>query len=168
VVDAVVGELGQRRVQADGVGRGERAVAVEPPGRHAESPERGRLMAEHVPDLAGELDGRGLAVGAGHRRDDGGLASEEGRGQQRQAPAGVRVGDQRGLGSLGQGRPRRRQDGRGARRERLGNEAPSVGLRSWKRREERSRAHGPGVDRKARDLGIAGLGARVGFGLAGE
>ena len=59
----------ERAVQLDRIGRGQRAVDLARRRHQADGADAGGLLAERRPDLAGEGGDRGLAAGAGDRRD---------------------------------------------------------------------------------------------------
>ena len=94
VFHAVLGEARQTAVQLDGIGRGQRLGRAGPGRAQAERPEARRFAPLMTPDLPGEADHRGLAVGAGDRGDHLGLAPVEARRHERQTPARVVVGHQ--------------------------------------------------------------------------
>ena len=95
------------------IGRGEAGVAREARRDDAQRADAGGLEPERRPDMAHEMHGRGLAVGAGDRGDGRGLQPGEGRRHQRDAPAriGVAHHDDAGI-ERRQGRVGRGEDGR--------------------------------------------------------
>ena len=85
--DALAGQLVERAVQVDRIGRGQRAI-VFTFGRHdADRADACGRMPERTPDLAGECGNRRLAAGAGDSGDGLRLAREDFcRGQRQCAP----------------------------------------------------------------------------------
>ena len=85
--DALVGKRVQGAVQVDRIGRGQRAVRLPLRGDDADRADAGGLVTERRPDLPGEGGDRGLAAGAGDRRDGRGLAGVKARcGKRQRAP----------------------------------------------------------------------------------
>ena len=87
--DALAGQLIERAVQFDRIGRGERAVFFAPRRDHADGADAGGVKPERGPDLPREGGDRGLAAGAGDRGDGAGLAREKFRRRQGQRAARV-------------------------------------------------------------------------------
>ena len=142
--DAGIGEARERRVQFDGIGRGERAV---PLLRRRHEPDRSDARggeAERRPDLPGEGGDRGLSAGAGDGGDDCGLPREEFRRRKRERAAHIGRQHQRDIVGQGRGRSALREDRDRAGCERGGNVAQSVGLAARHRREQEA-----GLDRAA-------------------
>jgi hypothetical protein len=142
---ALTGELVERAVQLDRIWRGQGAVDLAR-GRHqADGADARRLLAGRGPDLACEGGDRGLAAGAGNRRDRVRLAGKEfGRSVRQRAP---RIAD---LDEGDTGRQRRRRhplghDGDRAARHRKRNEAQPVILRARHRHEQVARFDGSAV-----------------------
>ncbi len=75
--DALAGQLIEHAVQFDRIGRGERAVFFSPRRDDADGADAGGGKPERGPDLPREGGDRGLAAGAGDRRDGAGLAREK-------------------------------------------------------------------------------------------
>ena len=155
-------------MQADRVGRGQ---GTRPPsGRRdqAEGAKAGGAVTQRHPDLAGEMRHRCLAVGAGHRGDDAGLAAVEARRDQGQAARRVRVGDDDGASAAVLGQRERGgivgQDRSGALRYGFGREGAPVGLGAAQRGEQKARPHLPGIGGDAGNLAIVELRAARGRG----
>ncbi len=129
--------VGEILVELHRIGRRQAAVAHQARRDDAERADARRLEAQRRPDVAHEMDGRGLAVGAGDGRDGGGLQAGEGRRHQRHAPPriGIAQNDDAGI-ERRQGRVGRRQDGDGAALHRVGDEGRAVLLGAGKGREE--------------------------------
>ena len=163
--DALAGQLRQRAVQVDRIGRGQRAVDLALPRHHADGADAGGLVAERSPDLPGEGRDRGLAAGAGHRGDHLRLARINSRGQKRQRPPGVldfdehRARRQRGRAALA-------HDRRGAGRGRLRRVGQTVGLGPRHRHEHIAALDLAAVRGDARGFDRAG--ARIERGQSGE
>ena len=128
----VARQRSQRFGNGNRVGRGERGTAgngaptVHGGSDDAERAEAGRLVPDGE-DLAQEVDGAGLAVGAGDGERGRRLRAGMDRGELRQPPARFAILDQRARRHAGRPfRARRRQHGGGATRHRLGNEAAAV------------------------------------------
>ena len=79
--------------EGDDIGRGETGGDRTVSRGDTQSADTRRALARHAPDLAGHLDGRGLAVGAGDRNDGGGHGAEEPRRQLREGPARLGILD---------------------------------------------------------------------------
>ena len=90
VRDALGRQLGQRLVQRDGIGRGERAVDAAVGLDEADGAERGGLAAERGEDLAREVGNRGLAAGAGDGDDGLGLRADRSAPPSGPAPGAAR------------------------------------------------------------------------------
>jgi len=138
--DATVRQRRQICVQPHRVGRGEARPAIERRRDDAERAHAGGPLAKLRPDLAEEMHGRGLAVGAGDGGDRARLGVGEGRGHQREAPPRIGVAhDRYGRIQRGQLRLGRRQDGkwrpaprrrqRSVRRPRASLQVPRTGSR---------------------------------------
>ena len=69
VLDTLCRQFGEIAVQGDRVGRRQRTGATPGGQDKAERAEACRSKAKPCPDLAGEMNDRSLAVGAGHGRD---------------------------------------------------------------------------------------------------
>ena len=78
--DALAGQGVEALVESDRIGSRQRAVDAGVRRDDADGADRGRRMAEALPDLAAEGGDRGLAAGAGDRDDRGRLPGVEGRG----------------------------------------------------------------------------------------
>ena len=102
--DAVARDLVELPVQRDRIRRRQRAVDRALRRNQPDGADAGGGMAEPLPDLAREGGDRGLAAGAGHRRDRRGLPRIKSRRRQRQRAARIW---------------RRRQRARGGRRRRM-------------------------------------------------
>ena len=156
--DALVGQFGQRLVQRDRVGRGERAIDFAIRRHYADGADARGAMAERGPDLPREGGHRGLAAGAGDGGDGGRLpAMEPRRGQRQRAP---RVGDRHEHRARRQrGRRLLADNGRGAGRRRLRGEGRAIGLGSRHRHEHVAALDGAAVRRDAghADRGGAGI-----------
>ena len=136
VRDAFRSQAGERLVERDGIGRGERAVDGAGGLDDAHGAERRGLAAERGEDLAREIRHRGLAAGAGDGHGDGRLRAVESGGQQRQRAArvgGAQDGHGEGGRELGLGID---EHGDGALRHRVGDEARAIGLGARKRGEQ--------------------------------
>ena len=92
--DAVAGDVVELPVQRDRIRRGQRAVDGALRRHQPDGADAGRFVAEPLPDLAREGGDRGLAAGAGDRRDGLRLPRIEFRRRQRQRAARVRRGDE--------------------------------------------------------------------------
>ena len=88
-VDALARQGREILVKLHRIGRGEAGVAQEARRDDAERAHARGLEAERLPDVAHEMHGRGLAVGAGDGGDGGGLQAGEGSGHQRHAAARI-------------------------------------------------------------------------------
>ena len=139
------------------IGRGEAGFAREARRDDAQRADARGLQAERRPDLAHEMDGRGLAVGAGDGGDGRGLQAGEGRRHQRDAPARIGVAHhddarvERRQGGIGRGEDRRRRRASRASATKL---APSA-LRAGEGGEEKAGLDLAGVERQAGDDRIA-------------
>ena len=78
--DVVAGELVERAMQFDRIGRGQRAVDLASGRNEPDGADAGRRLASRFPDLARERRDRGLAAGTGNGRDGVGLVLEQARG----------------------------------------------------------------------------------------
>ncbi len=83
--DAVVRERVKRTMQCDRIGRGQRAVSLAARRYNSDRTDARGAMAERGPDLPHERGDRGLAAGAGDRRDGLRLAGKNLGGDQRQS-----------------------------------------------------------------------------------
>ena len=122
-------------------------------GGDAQRADRGGVVARHPPQLARQLDGRGLAVGAGHRDQRLGKGREERRGERANSAARLGIGDSGP-------RPRHvrlgaRHHGDGAGRDRGGDEVLAIDPRASKRAEHRARRDLAVIDREAGHRGVA-------------
>ena len=93
--DAVAGDLVELPMQRDRIGRRQRAVDGALRRHQSDGADAGGGMAEPLPDLPREGGDRGLAAGAGHRRDGRGLARIKFRRGQRQRAARIWRDDER-------------------------------------------------------------------------
>ena len=96
--DALTRQPVERAMQFDRIGRGQRAVGLGRRRNHADGADAGGRKAERAPDLAREGGDRGLAAGAGDRRDGAGLAREEFRRRQSERAARIRHGHENDIG----------------------------------------------------------------------
>ena len=131
---------GEVLMQLHRIGRGEAGVALKPGRDDAERAHARRLEAERRPDVAQEVHGRGLAVGAGDGGNGGGLQAGEGRRHQGHTTAGIGVA-QHGDGGVErrQGRVGRGQDCHGATTHRIGDERRAVLMGAGQGREQIAR-----------------------------
>jgi len=120
---------------------------------HADGAHAGRALAQRRPDLTQENRDRGLAVGAGDGGDGLGLGGEELRGDTRQRPARILVGDEAYA-------ERRRagcdvgpaEHGHRAAAHRVVHVRRAVRLGSRQRRKQIARTHLAAVAREASEL----------------
>jgi hypothetical protein len=155
VRDALGCQLPQGPMQGDGIGRGETAVDAAVGLDETDGAERGGLAAEVGEDLAREVGDRGLAAGAGNGDDGVGLGRVEARrhpGQRLARLGGSEHGDPGRRGDL---RPLFDENGGGAPRDRLRDEARPVRLAAGHGSEQPARPHLAAVGRDAGDLGGA-------------
>jgi hypothetical protein len=80
MVGAAARQFGQLPMQLDRIGRGEGSVGGETGGDDAERSQAGGAAAEMGPELAREVDRRGLALGARDGGDDARLGAVKARG----------------------------------------------------------------------------------------
>ena len=92
--DALAGDFVELPVQRDRIRRGQRAVDGALRRHQPDGADAGRCVTEPLPDLAREGGDRGLAAGAGDRRDGLRLPRIKFRRGQRQRAARVRRGDE--------------------------------------------------------------------------
>ncbi len=92
-IDAAHRQFAQGAVQRHRVGRGQRAGMALAADDAAERAEAGRCVAQRLPDLAGKMRDRGLAVGAGDRGKGLGPHGVEAGRRKRQQALRVGVGD---------------------------------------------------------------------------
>ena len=158
VLDASPGQLGEIAVQRHGIGGRQRAGPAFGGGHQPERAEARRRLAEGRPDLAREMDHRGLAVGAGNGGNRSRLPAVQARCHQRQAAVRVRVGhDADPVALLRRKRKRVRivgQDGRRAARHSVGGETASVLSGAGQRREQKAGLHGPRIGGEPDDLRV--------------
>jgi len=128
------------------VGRGEPGRNAVVGGGDAQRADRGGMMAGHAPELAGQLDGRGLAVGAGDRDHRLRKRREEFGGGLGEGAAGFGVGDMDGAldHRLGTGEDRDR-----AGSDRVGDIILAIDLGAAEGAEDGAGRNLAAVDRKA-------------------
>ena len=140
-------------VELHRVGRGQAGLAAEAGRDDAERADARGLQAERRPDLAHEMDGRALAVGAGDGGDGRGLQAGESRRHQRDAPARIVVAQhddalvERRQDGVGRG-----EDRRGAALHGVADEARAVGLGAGEGGEQETGLDLAGVERQAGHL----------------
>ena len=153
---ALAGQRGDILVELHRIGRREAALAHQA-GRHdAERADARRLEAQGRPDVAHEVHGRGLAVGAGDGGDGRRLQASEGRRHQRHAPPRIAVAqhDDRRI-ERRQRRVGRSEDGDGAAPHGVGDEGGAVLARAGQGGEEIARLDLARVEGQAGKEGIA-------------
>ena len=91
---AIPGEFIQGLVKPNGIGCGERAGDFSTGRDEPKRPDARSLPPQLGPDLAHEGDHRGLAAGAGDRRDHGRLLREDAGGRLRERAPGIVDGDE--------------------------------------------------------------------------
>ena len=146
--DAARGEPVEKLVQRDRVRRRQRSVDGERARDDADRPDGRRLLAERLPDLAGEGGDRSLSAGAGHRDNGFGLAGIEARSGASERDAGV--GDVNEGGAQGF-RPALGDNRRRAVLDRLANVLETVVLHAGKREENVAGRGLSAVERQAAD-----------------
>ena len=166
VRDAFARQPGDVRQEGNDIGRGQAGRNLIVGGRHAKRADRGGMIARYSPDLAGQLDRRGLAVGARHRDRDVGKGREIPGGEPGEALSRVGVGDMHCACNprLGPRHHRDRATGDGGR-----NEILAIHPRALERAEDRSRRHLAMIDGEAGDgrfLGASGQRAELHSGSA--
>ena len=127
-------------MQADGIGRGQRAILGPLPRHNAERAEARRRIAQGKPDLAHEIRHRRLPRRPRHRHDPLRLARIEGAGGTRQREAGIgdaAPGDV--MGKIIRTRPSRHDRPR-ALRQRLWHETRAIRLHAGYGEEGENRA----------------------------
>ena len=137
MADALARKRGQILVELDGIGGREAGFARQSRRDDAKRAHTCRLETERRPKLAYEMNGRGLAIGAGDRPNGLGLQTGERRRHQRHATARVGVaqhgntGIERRQRSVGCGENRH-----GAATHRIGDERRTIVARSRQCREQ--------------------------------
>ncbi len=140
----------QNGVKFDRVGGRVRQVLLATRRHHPDRAETCRSKTHPLPDLPHEGGHRSLAVGSGHRDAEIGLLWIISGGGQREPLSRVAVVDHHG--SLGSACPWLRYDGAGTFRNRLADEASSVGARPGKRKEHVAGFHRAAVRGEAGDF----------------
>ena len=164
-IDPLSGKCGQNMVERDRIGRRQ---ATRTPTIGGDQPERAEARgckAEPRPDLACEMDDRGLAVGAGHGGDRPRLSAMEPGGETSQSTMRICIGeDYDALARRWRERERRgvvSQDRDGAAGHRIGGEGAAILSRAGQRGEEKAWANSSRVGAEADNLWIeAGSGGR--------
>ena len=149
--DALARQPVEKLRQRHRVGRGQRAVNRLRRRDQPDGSDACGAFSERGPDLARERRDRGLAAGAGHRRDDTGLARIKSCGGKRERGAyvaGTHESDIRGQIV----RRALRHDRGGARGERLRHKAKAVLLRAGHGHEQTAALHLAAVRRDAGDV----------------
>jgi hypothetical protein len=144
-------------VQRHGVGRGQGRAWGKTLRHQPERAERGGAGAAGDPDLAQEVGGAGLAVGAGDGDDAARLRAMKGGRHQRQRPARIGRGDQ--WAHRHAGRPFgafRGEHGRGAAFDRVRDESAAIGMRARQGGEHHAGADRAAVGRQAGDRDVLG------------
>ena len=138
------GEIVERSVQADRIGRRQRAIDRAAGRDEAERAERGGRQAERRPDLPREGRDRGLAAGAGDRDDRLGLA----RIEPRAGPGRARRGRRRPRSGSARDRPLVRRRARRRPRRRPCRNACGAKSRPSARTPGTAKKAEPGVARR--------------------
>ena len=148
-------------MQRDRIGRGQRAVDIALRRHEANGPDARGCITETLPDLPREYGDGGLAAGAGDRRNGRGLTWVESRRGQRQRAARIRHGNK--CNATVALRNTVADDSDSAGRNRLIDEARTIGLDTGQREENIAPLHRPAVHGNARDRNIGMLRADHGI-----
>ena len=140
------GETANIAQEGDDVGRRQSGRYGVVGGGHAERADRRRAVPGEAPQLTGQLDRRGLAVGPGDGDGYGRKGGEEPRRHPRKQPPRLGVGE---VGDAVDPGRRRGDHGRGSRSDRGGNEILAVDPRSRKGAEHRARRNLAVIDGEA-------------------
>src|SRR6266700_6075107 len=147
--DAIVRDLVELPMQRDRIRRRQRAIDGALRRDQADGADAGGGMPEPLPDLARERRHRGLAAGAGHRRDGRRLRGEEFCCGQRQRAAWIGDSDE---GHRAGGWRMIADDRRRTSRSRCVDETCAVGLAACQRKKEVAGPDHAAVQRNPRHL----------------
>ena len=162
--DALACQRVKRTMQRDRIGRGQRAVSLAARRYDSDRTDARGAMAERGPDLPRERGDRGLAAGAGDRRDGLRLAGKNLGGNQRQSAPRIADTNESHAGRQRRVGPLFGQDGDRAGGDSGGDEFVAVGLVAGDRNKKVAGPDCARVGRNAADveIGMAGVKFRVG------